>query len=378
MDSETLTRRAWVGALGAGMWMPAAAAASDTPAAGLLDVRQFGAKGDGKTDDTRAIQKTIDAAAGQGGAVFVPPAVYACSELRLRPRVALVGVPAWNYRGGGGSTLKLIDDKAASLVNITGADGATIDGLSLEGGELGKQIHGILLDKPDYGKHEDAFRIERCQVARFSGDGVRLSRVWCFSIRHSMIAYSGGDGVRCIGWDGFLMDNWFSGNGGAGFAGRGSASITLTGNRIEWNRDAGILASGGSHYNITGNYIDRSGTSAIHLAESGKCSQMTITGNLIYRSGKHAELDTPDSCHIRIEGAKGITAVGNTMHVGRDDGGKGTYSPSYGIVCKRLENCVIKDNVLHEACLRELIADKGEHSQGVIVKDNPGCVFKPA
>jgi hypothetical protein len=66
------------------------------------------------------------------------------------------------------------------------------------------------------------------------------------------------------------------------------------------------------------------------------------------------------------------------MNVGRDDDGKGKYSPSYAIVCKRLENCVIKDNVLHNASLRELIVDKGEHSQGVIVKDNPGCVFKPA
>jgi hypothetical protein len=43
---------------------------------GLLDVRQFGAKGDGKEDDTKAIQKAIDAAAESHGAVFVPPGVY--------------------------------------------------------------------------------------------------------------------------------------------------------------------------------------------------------------------------------------------------------------------------------------------------------------
>jgi hypothetical protein len=57
-------------------------------------------------------------------------------------------------------------------VDITGADGATIEGLPLEGGRLGN-AHGILLDRPDCGKQEDAFRIERCQVARFRGDGPR-------------------------------------------------------------------------------------------------------------------------------------------------------------------------------------------------------------
>ena len=384
MDSDNTrrgpSRRAWAsGMVGGGLLATAGSAmGEDARSGGLLNVREFGAKGDGKTDDTKAIQKTIDAAAQQGGGVFVPPAEYACSELRLRPKVALVGVPAWNYSGGGGSMLKLADDKAASLLNITGAYGATADGLSLYGGRLGKDIHGILLDKPDPGKQEDAFRIERCQVTGFTGDGVRLAHVWCFSIRQSMIAFCRGDGVRCIGWDGFLMDNWFSGNGGAGFGGRDAGSVTLTGNRIEWNRDAGILVTTGGHFNITGNYIDRSGKAGIHLGEIRACKHMAITGNLIYRSGKHAELDSLDSCQIRIEAGSGLTVIGNVMNVGRDDGQKGNYSPSYGIVYKSLENCVIKDNVLHNGCLRELIADKGGHGDGVIVKDNPGCVFKPA
>ena len=30
------------------------------------------------------------------------------------------------------------------------------------------------------------FRIERCQVVHFSGDGASLSHAWCFSVRHSM------------------------------------------------------------------------------------------------------------------------------------------------------------------------------------------------
>ena len=66
------------------------------------------------------------------------------------------------------------------------------------------------------------------------------------------------------------------------------------------------------------------------------------------------------------------------MNAGRDDGQRGNYSPAYGIVYKGLENCVIKDNVLHDGCLRQLLADQGGHGDGVIVKDNPGCLFQPA
>lgn len=63
-----------------------------------------------------------------------------------------------------------------------------------------------------------------------------LSMAWVFTIRNSMIAFNAGDGVTVTGWDGFVYDNWFSGNGGFGFAGRApNASITMVGNRVEWN-----------------------------------------------------------------------------------------------------------------------------------------------
>jgi hypothetical protein len=362
-------------ALGNMAWAAGEDAASPT----WFDVRRFGAKGDGKADDTKAIQAAVDAAGEKGGAVWVPPGTYQSGEIRLRRGVGMVGVPGWGYRGPGGSVLRLIDEKASCLLNITGAFGATIDGLSLEGARLGKQIHGIFLNKPDYGKEEDAFRIERCQVARFSGTGVMLSRVWCFSIRHSMIAYSGGDGIRCLGWDGFVLDNWLSGNRGCGWEGTGSASVTMTGNRIEWNRRSGILVAAGSHYNVTGNYIDRSGGPGITLEESEKrpARHLAITGNVIYRSGKWAEAASQDSAQIRLSGARGVTLIGNSLVVGRDDGGRGQWSPSYGIILEKLGNAVVKDNVLHDGALTELLADRGGHAEGVIVRDNPGQLFRP-
>ena len=37
-----------------------------------------------------------------------------------------------------------------------------------------------------------------------------------------------------------------------------------------------------------------------------------------------------------------------------------------------------QDNVLHRGCLHEMIAEKDEHREGVIVKNNHGCMFRPA
>jgi len=70
--------------------------------AGQFDVRQFGAVGDGKTDDTAAFQRTLDAAAqAEGGTVFAPRGNYLFKgHLNVPKAVTLAGlwqsVPAHN------------------------------------------------------------------------------------------------------------------------------------------------------------------------------------------------------------------------------------------------------------------------------------------
>jgi hypothetical protein len=337
----------------------------------------MGATGDGKTDDTKAFQRALDAAGEAQGAVFVPAGVYLCAELQMRPKTALVGVPTWDYRSTGGTTIRLINPDASCLLNITGAWGATVDGLALDGARLGKGVNGIFLNKPSYAR-EDAFRVERCQVRNFSGDGLNLTRAWCFSVRHSMLASNQGDGLRLRGWDGFLVDNWFSGNRGAGYAAREeNASVTFTDNRIEWNRQENMVITGCDGYQITGNFFDRAGTCGLALRNGKRpCAQITITGNYFKRSGKVADPESYDSSQVMIEGGSGITCVGNNLWAGRDDDGRGAWTPSYGVVYKGLENCVISQNVLHEGALRQLTVDLGGHGEGVIIKDNPGRLFK--
>jgi polygalacturonase len=56
----------------------------------MLNVREWGAAGDGAADDTGPIQAALDKAAGAGERVFVPPGRYACRTLFVRSDTTLV------------------------------------------------------------------------------------------------------------------------------------------------------------------------------------------------------------------------------------------------------------------------------------------------
>src|ERR1700722_13561533 len=60
-------------------------------AQGTFDIREFGAKGDGATKDTQAIQAAIDKASstGNGGTVLIPPGNYPSGTLHLRSNLTL-------------------------------------------------------------------------------------------------------------------------------------------------------------------------------------------------------------------------------------------------------------------------------------------------
>jgi hypothetical protein len=375
---ESFSRRSFIGATAAGMIGAVGAAAH------ALDARDFNAVGDGKTDNTAALQKALDKAAQTRGSVFIPEGVYLCSTLKMPPFVGLCGNPTWGFTDYAGSILRLGDASARCLLDVTGAFGFRVSGLCLDGAGVGKNVHGIMLDKPDYGKHEDSVCLERCRIGHFSGDGVHLSRIWVFSIRHCMICFNGANGLRYRGWDGFVMDNWFSANGEAGIGAYDeNSACTFTANRIEWNRRHGLIVKGGGYYNITGNYFDRTSGPAIALLPRGKscCKTISVSGNVIYRSGAPQGgpfSDQYQSAHLRFEDVEGLTCVGNTLEVGRDDGGKGETTPDYALVLRAMRNSVLANNVTHRGALKELIVDLGGHGEGFILKDNPGSIFKPS
>jgi polygalacturonase len=75
---------------GAARGSSALAASESGKAIGSFNVRSFGATGDGKTLDSPAINRAIEAvAAAGGGTVYFPAGIYACYSLRLKSHVTL-------------------------------------------------------------------------------------------------------------------------------------------------------------------------------------------------------------------------------------------------------------------------------------------------
>jgi len=343
----------------------------------MFNVIDFGAVPDGETDCTASFQKAIDAAGEVRGTVIVPPGTYVCDKLVMRPQTGIQGYPSYSYKEWGGSVINLRSPENDCLIDVTHASGARIKGLCLNGQSLGEDVCGVLVNKAAHGEHEDTIFIEDCKIGRFTGDGVRLLRIWVFTLRHNMVCFNKGNGLYFVGWDGFILDNWLSGNRGCGVFGDDCASVTCTANRIEWNKNA-IRIKDGCTWNITGNYIDRSGQAGIWLGGgSGVTHNIVMTGNVIFRSGAWRErwpeeLSEHYNAHVYFERCVSVVFSSNTMYMGRDDFGKGVFSPYYGIVYKQLKNSVIKDNVGQDACIKEFVVDLGGHGEGVKVADNFG------
>lgn len=345
-----------------------------------INVYDFGAVGDGEHDDTRAIQSAIDEGYYTGRPVRLRPGQFSVGELILHPSSVLIADPQWGFamENIGNAVLMQRFEDQECILDVSKANGATINGLSLTGNHMPGKCCGILSRKKDAGRMEDAYRIERTRAAAFAGHAVALYHVWCFVVRQSMFCFSGGDGLHMNGYDAFISDNWLSGNRGCGFGTEGeNCSVTMTGNRIEWNRDGGIVIRGGSHYNLTGNYIDRSGQEGIALLtreDGGKkaySNTVTCTGNVIYRSGKTAEKGR--SAHLRMEQCLGVTVTGNSFCVGCDDGGQGEITPDTGIEMVGCRQCVVSNNTMFAGARQSLIEER-ENAETVI-SANPGSLY---
>lgn len=123
---------------GAGAWFTAFPQAA-TPLA-TVNIRSFGAKGDGATDDTEAIKAALRATAPQGTLVCPGGSVYIVTAVTLPSHITIAGT----------CTIKQKDQTAdRAILNIpNGTADITIDGITIDGNRLntsGNNAHGIFV-----------------------------------------------------------------------------------------------------------------------------------------------------------------------------------------------------------------------------------------
>jgi hypothetical protein len=210
-----LSRRSLLLLGGAGLASPLIARGQSGPSSGptrlvtrsdddeILDAREYGARGNGTADDTRALQRLIDASARRGAVAIVPAGTYRCTtglllrsdvQLELDPRARLVK----DFAAPPGmidAFLRNADFAVkANRVRITGTGTIGARDHSQTGVVLGLygddvEIQGITVDTYSGG-----------QAVMFAGDRGRIHGV---TVRNSA-AETGTGGIRVVGGTDFL------------------------------------------------------------------------------------------------------------------------------------------------------------------------------
>jgi uncharacterized secreted repeat protein (TIGR03808 family) len=117
----------WSGAasaFGAAAAVPQRASAATTASALGLDATQMGVRAGSAEEQTGALQRAIERAAGARVPLVLPPGTYRAGALKLPAGTALVGIP--------GAT-RLVYSGGASLLGANHVDQISLTGLTLEG-----------------------------------------------------------------------------------------------------------------------------------------------------------------------------------------------------------------------------------------------------
>jgi len=238
----------------------------------------FLARGDGRANDTRAIEAALNAvAAAGGGVVEIPSGDYLVDTIHIPVvkggTLRIVG-QGWSYDSG--ATSRIISASARPMFQPGGGvNGIELSMLHLDGNNIGTTGWD--------GQHGNKARLYNLLVDRFTNYGIYFNQGLC-ELRQSYVRFNRGVGVRTS------SDGWFSGN------------------EIGSNGGIGMIVSAGGN-RITDNLINSNGSHGIHI--TGR-----TTSNLI-NSVIGGYLGENVGQNILIEGVSaGDRNVGYTSIVG--------------------------------------------------------------
>lgn len=173
----------------------------------VVSVRDTGAKGDGRTDDTAHIQSAIDrVAAAGGGTVLVPNGAYmvnaATKGVALKSNVTLKLEP--------NAVLRVIPNSLESYTLLTIADAAyvTIDGGTLEGdrgshgGKTGEWGMGVR-----FGAGSKHVTIANVKAMNMWGDGFYVAGAVDVTFCNVVAENNRRQGISIVDVDGLLVTN---------------------------------------------------------------------------------------------------------------------------------------------------------------------------
>lgn len=245
----------------------------------VFNVKDYGAVGNGSTDDTTALQDTFDAAESAGGGiVYIPTGTYLTDSLEIPSNITI--------QGDGPSSLLTLKAGANEYVIRNndpsgGNENITIQNIACDGNGANQSIgiNTILLDKVENALIQGvtATGAERKEQGGNGGDGIKIEYSRWVRISNCYSYSNSYDGIKVR---------------------RGNSDITVTGNVCYNNGAGGIQVSGAddppTRVAVTGNQITSAATFGPYAAwtrgitlHSG--THIAVTGNQITGPGKAEE-----------------------------------------------------------------------------------------
>lgn len=300
-----------------------------------LNIQDFGAKGDGKTDDTAALIRALEAVSKENGTLYFPKGNYLIHPVQVPSHVTLMGNSAWGGPSGdagalGHTRLTALSGDARALLDLDKCMGTRIIGLTLDGQNLGTEFHGVY---SCHGGVEQNNCYEDCLICNFTGSGLKMDWVWVFAVRRCRITANRLYGIDVDrGYDGWVVDNCIEGNGLWG-VNAGPGMVCYTANLIRNNQEGGLLADDTQNVNITGNRFDGNGGPGLAIRNS---RSIAVSGNSFHQNG--LKQTGSQSCALLAEDSTGISIMGNTL--------SSTEPAAYGLIARRLSGSAVSANTL--------------------------------
>lgn len=265
-------------------WMYAAPQESPTPAPAAD--QPLGAAGDGRTDDTAALEKQLSR-----GRLYLPRGVY---RITRTLEVPLSQMGPVEIRGAAGA--KLVMAAAGPAVRITGGHAGTADPASAAPETWERERFPLIAGFEITGAHPEADGIEAAGTMQLTIDNMLIRQV-----RHGIRLHDRNRNV-------LIADSHIYDNRGVGiWLDRVNLHQTNIGNcHISYNRKGGIVVRGGEVRNIHITGCDIEGNmspdapptaNVLFDCAEGSVAEAAITGCTIQHDSK-----SPDSANVRILG----------------------------------------------------------------------------
>jgi len=329
----------------------------------------WGARADGSTDDTSAVQAAIDFATrinhGSGGAVRFIPGTYMIRQLKGRARTSFLG-GAFNAGTSqqGNVVLRHLSDSTTgpgdALLDLTGQSQMTLRGITFDAVSRRRGIHGLKagsrLVLEDCLFHE-------CHSGIHSGDdGNYLQQSFLRGCKFQRC----NNGLRGAS-DCYILQCHFIANASNGIhLITGANDNVIVGGKADWNgRNINLFEANNNV--IVGMIIDRASTRGISV-RGGRNN--VIVGCQFRRNGR-TDGPPPENTHILLDSTAEVALSGCVTRSGADDDGSGFVAPRVALVVRDVQNGAITGNVLSGAVDKAILL-AGSNEAVRFVNNVPG------